>query len=191
MTAHRTAGQQRALVELRALARVALMVCDALAARGEETDDRPRRYLDALARWTLGEEKPAHLAAATRAMEESRSRAFTADHKIPPPSTPAEGVFGDALHWLSDARADLMRNPGHAWHSARVCRCLADTLQQHDGETFESGRARVDAALAVERKRATAEGIDALANARRVQAKADKIEAERALGTLPGMENGR
>lgn len=33
--------------------------------------------------------------------------------------------------------------------------------------------------------------VDALAAARRVQAKADKIEAERALGTLPGMETTR
>lgn len=183
-----TIGQQRALVELRALARTALVVCDALAARGEETDDRPRRYLDALVRWTLGEEKPAQLAAATRAMEEARSRAFTADHKIPLPATATEGVFGDALHWLSDARADLMRNPGHAHHSPRVCRCLADTLQRYDGETFESGRARVAATLAAERKRATAEAVDALANARRVQAKRDKVTAEEALGTLPGME---
>lgn len=100
-----TIGQQRALVELRALARTALVVCDALAARGEESDDRPRRYLDALVRWTLGEERPAHLAAATRAME--------------------------------------------TWR----------------GEVF-----------------------DALANARRAQAKADKVTAEEALGTLPGME---
>ena len=50
------------------------------------------------------------------------------------------------------------------------------------------GRARVDATLAAERKRATAEAVDALANARRAQAKADKVTAEEALGTLPGME---
>lgn len=54
-----TIGQQRALVELRALARTALMVCDALAARGEESDDRPRRYLDALVRLTRDEDSAA------------------------------------------------------------------------------------------------------------------------------------
>ena len=185
----RTIGQQRAVVELRALARTALTVCDVIAARSEETDGRGRRYLDALVRWTLGEEKPAHLAAATRAMEAWRDEVF---ESLPKPMTVGDGgVWGDALHWLSDARADLMRNPGHEHHTARVCRCLADTLQRYDGETFDAGRARIAAALAVERKRATAEGIDALANARRVQAKADRVTAEEALGTLPGMEGRR
>lgn len=183
-----TIGQQRALVEMRALARTALMVCDALAARGEESDDRPRRYLDALVRWTLGEEKPAHLAAATRAMEEARSRAFTADHKIPPPSTPTEGVFGDALHWISDARADLMRNPGHAHHSPRVCRCLADALARITGDPHDAAKARVAAWLDGHRRAVTVEWATAQRAATVRQAKADKVTAERALGTLPGME---
>lgn len=185
MTAHRTVGQQRALVELRALARVALRVCDALAARGEETDDRPRRYLDALARWTLGEEKPVHLAVATRAATAWSRRTVDGG---------GSGVLVSlafAFSWLADAREDMMRNPGHKHHTSRVCRCLADTLQRIDGADPDGAEARIDAALAAERKRATAEGIDALADARRVQAKADKIEAERALGTLPGMETTR
>lgn len=127
----RTIGQQRAVVELRALARTALMVCDVIAARGEEADDRGRNYLNALVRWTIGEEEPAQLAAATRAMERAREREFTADHKIPPPSTVMEDVFGDALHWSARASANIMRNPGHEHHTARVCRCLAAALSQY------------------------------------------------------------
>lgn len=75
--------------------------------------------------------------------------------------------------------------------TARVCRCLADTLRRYDGETLDVGRARIAAALTVERLRATVEAVDARANARRVQAKADKVTAEEALGTLPGVEGRR
>lgn len=183
----RTIGQQRALTELRALARTALMVCDALAARGEESDDRPRRYLDALVRWTLGEEKPAHLAAATRAMETWRGEVFDA---LPKPVSPYESdKWGDALHRLSDMRADTQRNPGHLPRQKELSeRCLIRVIMQRMSEPRAAADAQVVATLAVERKRATAEAVDALANARRAQAKADKVTAEEALGTLPGME---
>lgn len=68
MTAHRTAGQLRALRELCALARTALSICDLLAERGAEESDAPRLWLLSLERWTRGEETGPQLGATTRAL---------------------------------------------------------------------------------------------------------------------------
>ena len=187
----RTDGQLRAMRELCALARVGLDVADVIAARGEESDDRPRAWLLSLERWCRGEETGPQLAARTRAMEVWRDAVFAK------PRGPKEPVdvdpWGLALHWLSDARVDLVRNPGHRGHHVLVVDAAARTLRRVDGETIDASVARVAAMLDRHRKAVGEECARAEVAARLTQAKADKITAERALGTFPGMmtEGGR
>ena len=180
MTAHRTAGQLRALRELCALARVGLDVADVIAARGEESDDRPRAWLLSLERWCRGEETGPQLAARTRAMETWRAAVVAA--------LPTGDPWADALHWLADARADMTRNPGHTEHTSRVCRSLADALLAHGSESPAAAHAIITRAVAAHRRAIGEEWAQAMTAARLRQAKADKVTAERALGTLPGME---
>lgn len=186
MTAHRTAGQLRALRELCALARTGLEVCDVIATRGEETDDRPRQWLTSLERWSRGEETGPQLAARTRAMEAWRDAVFVA---LPKPVSPGTtDKWCDALHWLSDARADLMRNPGHDHHIDRVAWHTIRALATATGDEPAAAEAWFFATHARHRKAIGEECARAEAAARLRQAKADKVTAERALGTLPGME---
>jgi hypothetical protein len=185
MTAHRTAGQLRALRELRALALTALDVADVIAARGEESDDRARAYLNALARWTLGEETGAQLGARTRAVKTWRInvRGFHGDDGV--------AAFAMALHYLDDARDDMLRNPGHDHHAPRVCRHLIAALSLLTGDPLTAADARVWSWCNAHRRAVGEECARAQRDAALRQAKADKIEAERALGTLPGMETTR
>jgi hypothetical protein len=181
---HKTRGQKRALRELCALARTALEVCDMIADGGEESDDRPRLYLVTFERWTRGEETGAQLAARTRALNawgasltKGASRGET-----------AWLIFKSALAWLVDAREDLMKNPGHNWHVGRVASHLASTLDALTGNGREAETHRVRLMLA----KHTADVVRSWATAMRevsgARAKNDKTAAERALGTLPGME---
>lgn len=188
MTAHRTAGQLRALRELCALARTGLDVCDVLAAKGAEDDDRPRAWMISLERWTRGEESGPQLAARTRAMERARERELTADHKIPPPATLAQGLFGDALHWIADARADLTRNPGHTKHHVeRVCAHLATALSAVTGDAEEAARAQVDEWRRRHRVAVAAEETERERAALTAKLKDDKAAAELVLGTAQEM----
>ena len=181
---HRTKGQQRALRELCALARTALEVCDMIAERSEENDDRPRLYLVTFERWTRGEETGAQLAARTRALNawgasltKGASRGET-----------AWLIFKSALAWLVDAREDLMKNPGHNWHIGRVASHLASTLDALTRNEPGAAAHRVKLMLtkhAADVAREWATTMRAVSDAR---AKSDKTAAERALGTLPGME---
>ena len=182
-----TAGQKRALRELCALARTALDVCEMLAARGEEHDDRPRLWLLALERWTRGVETGPQLAARTRAMN-AWADTVSGDVSILGPS------HETALHawwlscvWLSDARVDLMKNPGHDHHSPRVCRNLVDTLVRLNGLLHEAVRSVVAEMLRGHRERIAGEWATVMREGSAARAKADKVTAERALGTLPGM----
>ena len=180
MTAHRTAGQLRALRELCALARTGLEVCDVIAARGEETDDRPRAWLLSLERWTRGEETGPQLASRTRAMETWRAAVVAA--------LPTGDPWADALHWLADARVDMTKHPTHIFHSARVTNHLAVAVAAIAGESDEAAQYRVKVMLDRHRKAIGEECARAEADARLRQARADKVTAEQALGTLPGME---
>ena len=187
MTAHRTAGQLLALRELCALARTATDVCDELQRRGAEESDAPRLWLLSLERWTRGEETGPQLAARTRAMETWREAVFAALPKPAHPNTRATS-WGDALHWLSDARADMARNPGHRHHVARVVGLLTVTVWVATKETTEEAEARVANLLDAHVRGVHAEWVASERAAMLRQAKADKAAAERALGTLPGME---
>lgn len=182
MTAHRTAGQLRALRELCALARTGLEIADLIEKRGEESDDRPRLWLTSLERWTRGEEKPAQLAAATRAVEEWRWPKGVTDGTL---HAGALAYWCGAIGLLIDARADMTKHPTHTFHTARVLRQLSDVLVS---DTREADDARVAAMLDRHRRAIGEECARAEADARLRQAKADKVTAERALGTLPGME---
>ena len=185
MTAHRTAGQLRARRELCALARTGLDVADVLAARGEETSDVPRQWLTSLERWARGEETPAQLAAATRAVEEWRWPKGVTDGTL---HAGALAYWCGAIGLLIDVRADMAKHPTHTFHTARVLRQLSDVLVS---DTREADDARVAAMLNRHRRAIGEESARAEAATRLRQAKADKVTAERALGTLPGMENGR
>ncbi len=197
MTAHRTAGQLRALRELCALARTGLDVADVLAARGAEDSDVPRNYLLSLERWARGEESGPKLAARTRAMRawsaalrKSWDAVMDATPKgqLWPPMPPVQS-WCRALHCLDDARDDLSRNPGHdTRHSKNAAANFAFVLMTFAGEPAEAAKARVAAMLDRHRKAVGEERARAAADARLRQAKADKVTAERALGTLPGME---
>lgn len=182
MATHRTAGQLRARRELCALARTGLEVCDVLAARGEETSDVPRLWLTSLERWSRGEEAPAQLAAATRAVEEWRWPKGVTDGTL---HAGALAYWCGAIGLLIDARADMTKHPTHTFHTARVLRQLSDVLVS---DTREADDARVAAMLDRHRRAIGEECARAEADARLRQAKADKVTAERALGTLPGME---
>ena len=187
MTAHRTAGQLRALRELCALARTALSICDLLAERGAEESDAPRLWLLSLERWTRGEETGPQLGATTRAMKAWQPGAYGADND-PARFGRWQWSWAMALGWLDDARGDLMRNPGHSWHTGRVCEQFVSTIVKIASEPPDAAEARVRNALDHHRRTIGEECARAEADARLRQAKADKATAERALGTLPGME---
>ena len=185
MTAHRTAGQLRALRELCALARTGLDVADVIAARGGESDDRPRLWLTSLERWSRGKETPAQLAAATRAMKAWRDGVHGPGRE----STGPIAAWSMAAHYLADAREDMAKHPTHTTpHAARVCQHFAATLRLATGDGADAAKANVAAMLDRHRKAVGEECARAEADARLRQAKADKVTAERALGTLPGME---
>lgn len=183
MTAHRTAGQMRALRELCALARTGLEVCDVIAARGAEDSDAPRNYLLSLERWARSEESGPKLAARTRALNAWQPAAF-GDDKDPARFGRWQWSWAMTLAWLDDARGDLMRNPGHSWHTGRVCEQFASTIIKVAGEPADAAKARVAAMLDAHRARVAGEWATAPRAPTARRAKADK----RALGTLPGME---
>ena len=79
----------------------------------------------------------------------------------------------------------MTKHPTHTFHTARVLRQLSDVLVS---DTREADDARVAAMLDRHRKAIGEECARAEADARLRQARADKVTAERALGTLPGME---
>ena len=185
MTAHRTAGQLRALRELCALARTGLDVADAIAAAGQESDDRPRQWLTSLERWARGEETPAQLAAATRAVEEWRWPKGVTDGTL---HAGALAYWCGAIGLLIDARADMTKHPTHIFHSARVTKHLAVAVAACAGESDEAAQYRVKVMLGAHADAIGEESARAEVAARLRQAKADKVVAERALGTLPGME---
>lgn len=187
MTAHRTAGQLRALRELCALARTGIEVCEVIAARGGEDSDAPRNYLLSMERWTREEESGPKLAARTRALNVWQPGAFGADND-PARFGRWQWSWAMALGWLDDARGDLMRNPGHGWHSPRVCEQFVSTIVKIASEPADAAKARVAAMLEAHRGRVIADGAAARYEATKRRAKADKVTAERALGTLPGME---
>jgi hypothetical protein len=181
---HKTRGQKRALRELCALARTALEVCDMIADGGEENDDRPRLYLATFERWTRGEETGAQLAARTRALNvwgASLTRGVSRGETV-------RLIFNSALAWLIDAREDMMKNPGHNWHVGRVLSHLASTLTALTRNEPEAETHRVKLMFA----KHTADVVRSWATAMRevsdARAMVDKEAAERALGTLPGME---
>ena len=182
-----TAGQKRALWELCALARTALDVCDMLAARGEEHDDRPRLWLLALERWTRDAETGPQLAAATRAMGAWAKTVSGGASVLGPSPETAQHAWWLSCAWLADARVDLLKNPGHGHHTPRVCGHLADTIMRAEGQPYDAARAMVVRMLREERERVAGEWAAVMREASAARAKADKITAERALGTLPGM----
>ena len=72
MTAHRTAGQLRALRELCALARTGLDVCDLLAERGAEESPTPRGCASAAdVEAYVAQERQEQLGASIRARREA------------------------------------------------------------------------------------------------------------------------
>lgn len=181
-----TTGQKRALRELCALARTALDVCDLLAARGEEHDDRPRMYLASLERWTRGAETGPQLAARTRAMNAWGDTASYGDSSWDAENC-LQRMWWLALGWLVDARADLMANPGHAHHTPRVCRELAGVVVMLTDYPPADASAMVAETLRGHRERIAGEWATVVREASAARAKVDKAAAERALGTLPGM----
>ncbi len=185
MATHRTAGQLRARRELCALARTGLDIVDLLAERGAEESDAPRRYLESLQRWAMGVDTGPQLAARTRAMETWRWTVIGSD--CAPPTRYADWWCG-ALGLLIDAREDMTKHPTHTFHVGRVVWHLTDVVACLTGETRDATNARVINLLDAHRKAIGEECARAKSDARLRQAKADKIAAERALGTLPGME---
>lgn len=181
---HKTRGQKRALRELCALVRTALEVCGMIADGGEESDDRPRLYLATFERWTRGEETGAQLAARTRALNAWGASLTNGDSH----GETTRLRFKHALAWLVDARVDMMKNPGHNWHVGRVSSRLASTLTALTRNEPEAEVQRVRLMLA-KHQRALFEEKVAVARAELLASiKGDKVAAERALGTLPGME---
>ena len=182
-----TAGQKRALRELCALTRTALGVCEMIAARGEEHDDRPRLWLLALERWTRGAETGPQLAAATRAMGAWAKTVSGGASVLGPSPETAQHAWWLSCAWLADARVDLLKNPGHGHHTPRVCGHLADTIMRAEGQPCDAARAMVVRMLREERERVAGEWAAVMREASAARAKADKVTAERARGTLPGM----
>ena len=93
-----------------------------------------------------------------------------------------------AIGFLIDARADMTKHPTHIFHSARVTKHLAVAVAAIAGESDEAAQYRVKVMLSAHADAVGEECARAESDARLRQAKADKITAERALGTLPGME---
>lgn len=183
MTTRITEGQRRARWELAALARTGIDVCDLLASRAEENSDAPHHYLATLDRWTRGEEAGAVLAARTRAVNAWGE-------------TQTDGAVGDAarsklylaLSWLIDARADLMANPGHKHHTPRVILVFAQVVGLLTGDPKDAALTMVRRWLDAHRAQVAGDAADARRRASLARAKTDKVAAEQALGTLPGVE---
>ena len=177
MTRRLTDGQRAARRELCALARTALDVCDVAAAKGLEADDRPRAWLLSVERWARGEESGPMLAARTRAMEAWRDATFrTVD------------LWGDALHWLDDAREDVARHPTHAaMHASRVSGHLAAALSALTGDSGDAAMARVVAWRFAHRKAIASEETERERAALAARLRDDKAAAELVLGTAQEM----
>ena len=178
MTARLTDGQRASRRELCALARTALDVCDVIAAKGLEADDRPRAWLLSMERWARGEETGPMLAARTRAMEAWRDATFRTVHP-----------WGDALHWLADARDDMTKHPTHRHHVERVCGHIAAALRALTGDAEDAARARVDDWRRRHRVAVAAEETERERAALAAKLKDDKAAAELVLGTA--QETGR
>ena len=185
MTTRITEGQRRARWELAALARVGIDVCDLLASRAEENSDAPRHYLATLDRWTRGEEAGAVLAARTRAVN-AWGGSLTKDDMIDASHAPFALYL--ALSWLTDARNDLMKNPGHSWHTGRVGKSFARVVEALTGDPPDAALTMVRRWLDAHRAQVAGDAADARRRASLARAKTDKMAAEQALGTLPGVE---
>lgn len=185
MTRRLTDGQRAARRELCALARTALDVCDAVAAKGAEDDDRPRAWLLSMERWARGEEAGAQLAARTRAMKAwLRSGAVSMWLRPCTRATP----WGDALHWLDDAREDAAKHPTHAaMHASRVSGHLAAALSALTGDSGDAAMARVVAWRFAHRKAIAREETERERAALAARLKGDKAAAELVLGTAQEM----
>lgn len=181
MTRRLTDGQRAARRELCALARTALDVCDVAAAKGAEADDRARAWLLSMERWARGEETGPMLAARTRAMEAWRDAVVAA--------LPTGDLWGDALHWLADAREDMAKHPTHRHHVERVCAHLATALRTLTGDAEDAARARVDDWRRRHRVAVAAEETERERAALTAKLKDDKAAAELVLGTA--QETGR
>jgi len=81
-----------------------------------------------------------------------------------------------------------MKNPGHNWHVGRVASHLASTLDALTGNGREAETHRVKLMLA----KHTADVVRAWATTMRTvsdaRAQIDKMAADQAIGTLPGVE---
>ena len=137
-----TAGQRRSQVTLRMLALTALDVCDVLAERGEEHDDRPRLYLSAIVGWSRGEVTGAQLGAALRAHNGAMAarRWGLAEDEV----RPVVRAWDTALMWLADARVDLYDHPTHRHHEGRVLAYLAEVVAAVTGDPIDAAKSRVD-----------------------------------------------
>ena len=97
-------------------------------------------------------------------------------------------VFNLALSWLIDARNDLMKNPGHSWHTGRVCKYLAQVVGVLTVDPQDAAECLVRRWLDAHRAEVAGEVADARRTVALARAKDDKAAAERVLGTLPGVE---
>ncbi len=177
MTAHRTKGQQRALRELLALALTATDFCEMIAQAGEESDDRPREWLTTFARWARSEETGAQLAARTRALNAWGDSLTKGDSR----GDQARLLFRSALAWLIDAREDLLKNPGHSWHTGRVCHHLAATIVPITSDPMDVAAERVRRCLDAHRAKIAVEWPMVRQRKAAARRKTDNVAAEQGL----------
>ncbi|MBI5513164.1 MAG: hypothetical protein HY909_05305 [Deltaproteobacteria bacterium] len=123
---------------LGALSEALLDVLDLLSAAGEERDDRPRVYAQALVRWVDGALTPAALGAARRGLDEEAWRLRAPEENARPWAR-----LEHASNALAAGRGRLMQYPTHAAMVApRVLAVLASALEAL-GEETQAARGRV------------------------------------------------
>ena len=99
-----------------ALAEAFITTLDALAARGDEADDRPRAFAVALLRWARDEADSATLAVAARALDNDAWRTLTAAERATPWALAAH-----AANALKSWRSQCMKYPTHTQQAVPQC----------------------------------------------------------------------
>lgn len=183
-----TLGQRRARADVQALARTALDVCDILASEaGYEPSDAPRNYLLTVERWCAGSDtaEDRNLSAPTAAMRRWGRATDTPD------CAPEVLQWILALRWLFDARRDYTEHPTHAHHVPQVLGRLGLVIAIVHGESDAAGRTIAVGLYKQHRIDVAKSAAQVTRAVQASRAKIDKAEAERLMGTLPGMETGR
>lgn len=136
------------LPKFRALAEVLIATLDTLAARGLESDDRPRVFASTLRRWTDDDADAAELAAAARALDDEAWRTQPPDARATP-----QACALHAANALKSWRAQCTKYATHTQQAVPRCAEVIASVWVALGEPDDAARAIV-AGLYAERFRA-------------------------------------